>query len=155
MNIYVIVAITLVTGSLIGGSYLKGRSDGVATVKAAQLDAYEKAVDRAVTEMGLRAVADQTARLDAELFSSKVRKDLAKVREEFNALPQVVIKNDGCPDLSDAFRLRWNAAEHSASDSGSVTGGNSGTVRSIGLPTAGELLGPHLGGQGGGNTRLP
>lgn len=121
MNIYVIIALGFTGGCIIGASYIKGRSDGIDKVKAAQLDEYKKAVASAVTEMGLRATADQTARLDAERFSNRVRKDLAKVREEFSALPQVVVSN-GCPDLSDAFRLRWNAAEHSTTDLGSSTG---------------------------------
>jgi hypothetical protein len=135
VNIYILAVIGLAASGAVGGAYFKGRSDGVAAVKAAQLDEYKNAVKNAIDEMGLRATADQTARLDAERFSTRVRKDLAKVREDFNALPQVVVKSDGCPDLSDAFRLRWDAAERSASDLGSVTG-RSGAVRDDALPVA-------------------
>lgn len=135
MNLYVILAACLALGGVVTGTYVKGRSDGIALVKAVQLDEYKNAVKNAVNEMGLRAVADQTARLDAERFSTRVRKDLAKVREDFHALPQVVVKSDGCPDLSDAFRLRWDAAEQSASDTGSVAG-RSGAMRSDALPVA-------------------
>jgi hypothetical protein len=135
MNLYLIGAALVVLTTSTGGAYFKGRSDGVAAVKAAQLDEYKNAVKNAVDQMGLRATADQTARLDAERFSTRVRKDLAKVREDFHALPQVIVKSDGCPDLSDAFRLRWDAAERSASDLGSVTG-RSGAVRDDALPVA-------------------
>lgn len=132
MNLYLVAALAALLFS--GGAYVKGRYDGAATVKASQLDDYRKAVDTAMSEMGLRAAADQSARLDAERFSSRVRRDLAKVREDFNALPQVVVR-DGCADLSDAFRLRWDSAEHSASDAGPGTGDSSG-VRDEPLPVA-------------------
>jgi hypothetical protein len=135
MNFYVVLAIAFATCGVIGGAYLKGRSDGVATVKAAQLETYEKAVQDSIKEMGLRAIADQVARLDAERFSTQVRKNLSKVREDFHALPQVVVKNDGCPDLSDSFRMRWNDAERAASDIRSAASSGE-SVRDDAVPAA-------------------
>lgn len=113
-----------------GGLYGKGRVDGANGVKAAQLEEYRAAVEAEAQARTDRARSDDLARRAADDFVRRVRTELTKVKEDFDGIPMVTINGDGCRDLSDGFRLRWNAAE-SAGDAGTAADGADGAVQSF------------------------
>lgn len=118
MNLLIIAAVaTLASGA---GGYFLGRGDGAASVKAAQLEEYRKSFAAAAKEAEDRAASDRAARVAAEGFINKVNKGLRQVREDFDGIPMVTVGGDGCRDLSDAFRMRWNSAESAAAGGGDI-----------------------------------
>jgi hypothetical protein len=124
---YLIMA--LVAVALLGGTYWQGRRDGTASVKAANLEAYEKALVSEQTARDSRVKAEHEARVANERYVRSVRSNLDQVKEDFSGIPQVVLNDAGCADLSDAFRLQWNANEHAVVEERSGAGIADDSVR--------------------------
>jgi hypothetical protein len=109
LEIYGIALLVLVLA--LGGSYFKGRHDEFRATATEQLAANAKALEAAATAQAARADADDKARRKANDFIDQIDQGIASVKAKFAQLPSVVVDAHGCPQLTDAARLRWDAIE--------------------------------------------
>lgn len=101
----------LILALALGGAYFKGRHDEYHTVVNEQLAANEKALTAAAAAATARAAADDTARQKATDFIASVDQGISHVNAQFASLPPVVVDARGCPQLTPAAGMRWNAIE--------------------------------------------
>jgi len=109
LEIYGIVLVVLALGFI--GAYFKGRHDEQTVITERTLADNARALQGAADAAIARASADDAARQKATDFIASIDQGLANVQARFSKLPAVVVDAHGCERLTDAGRLRWNAAE--------------------------------------------
>ncbi|MDB6085197.1 MAG: hypothetical protein JWN43_3078 [Gammaproteobacteria bacterium] len=109
LEIYGIVLAILALGFV--GAYFKGRLDEKAAITTKQLADNASDMTKYQTTLAGRADADEAARKKTADFIVSIDQGLANVQAKFSKLPNVVVDARGCPALTPAAGLHWNAVE--------------------------------------------
>lgn len=115
------------------GAYLKGRHDEATEIHQRQLAADATELQKQLKIGQDRADEDAKARDMMSAFINVLNGKIQNVQKQFASIPQVVIDASGCPAISDAARLRWNAV--TGMPTGSADDGAAGQPERTAEPT--------------------
>jgi hypothetical protein len=123
------------------GAFFVGEYKGMYDEKSAAAEKLEAANERAISTyadtLKSRSDADAQAANTTRDYIAAVEQGLANVQTRFAKLPMVVVDAHGCPSLTAAARLRWNAVELLPAGPAELTTGNAtGALPAAAVPAA-------------------